>query len=117
MVRIVQSRTRLDQLLADEDLVLLLLSGATGTDAAACHDLWEGGERKEWRVAVLITDLSVLTAAERTQWFGSDERYAVRDGVSGRVARKGSTADLLRQDGAPSIQKLMAAFRAGEEEE
>lgn len=119
MVR-VQSRSKLDELLGDESLVLLILAGGAGTKARACHALWVSGTRRAESVAVEIADLTILTQAERDAWFpdadeNGTECYAVRDGLDGRIADSGPVSKLLRGDGEPSIQKLMEAFRAVDE--
>lgn len=108
----VNSRARLDALLADPRTVLLLLFGDTPL-AKAIHDVAEAEVETAIRVPVWIRDVALLTASELDAWQAADDRYAVVRDWPRRVARKKSNSDLQREDGAPSILYIRQAFAAG----
>lgn len=114
-----QGRTRLDTALRNPKLTVLLLSGSKESNAGATHKTIASREWEPWRRYFLVTDLSLLTNAEKTRWFGGNrtDRYAV---VGGRnqpkaVGKKGPIGDLLRTNGSPSNLKVRLTFARGDQ--
>ncbi len=132
MVIVRQNRTNLNRALGlpyrDEDStpdpvskanIVLLLAGSGSSVAKKIHDRAEQQVTLEWRKTFLITDLSILTPAERSRWVESGETYCVVKVESGEVVIRGSTDDLQlksngRPSGKPSGRKIKSAFRKGE---
>ena len=117
-MRLTTNRTKFDTQLGDGDLTLLLLVGATDSQAGSVHDFFENRNWEPWRICWLISDTSVLTAAELDSWFDneSDDRYAVVGGAPLKaVAIKGSIDKLLRADGQPSVLKIRSGFAKGDQ--
>jgi hypothetical protein len=114
-----ENRTELDHALSDEQNVLLLLYGTTGSKAGRVHDFVENEDFAPWRKCFLLTDLNILTESEMAEWFEEDisDRYAVVGGAAEpkTTAKKGPVDDLLRTDGQPDIIKIDTAFAEGEQ--
>ncbi len=108
----VNSRARLDALLADPRTVLLLLFGDTPL-AKAIHDVAEAEVATDIRVPAWIRDVSLLTAAEVAAWRATEGRYAVVRGLPRRVAKTAAFSDLQREDDEPSVLYITQAFTAG----
>lgn len=111
---VVGSRARLDQLLGNEDLTLLLLFGEDAT-AAAVHRKAVDEVENEWRKAVLIKDLTLPTAAETAAWSVADGNYAVLGTDRATPAVAEVATELLRQDGEPSVLLIRRAFAKGDQ--
>jgi len=99
----------MDKALADPKRPVLLLKGAKDSPAHAVHD----AVRKRKSPCFLVTDLKLVSATEKTLWFGwtGDDRYALIAGEERQVVKQGKLADLLRKDGKPSataIEELLA---------
>lgn len=112
------NRTQFDQQLADEKLTVLLLAGATDSIAGRVHEFFENQVWDPWRRCWFVRDTSVLTAEELASWFDglSDDRYAVVGGAPPKaVAIKGTTDELLRADGQPSVLKIRSGFAKGDQ--
>ena len=118
MTRLVTSRAALERALEDPALTVLLIAGSDGTPLAV-HDLADGTETpaRPWRVAFLVTDLALLTAAEKRDWELADGRYAVLGGDPPKaLADSGDAADLTRTSGEPSILRVRQAFANGDQQ-
>lgn len=110
------TRPRLDSLLQDPEVTLLLLFGGS-SHGRALHDLAQHDAEQQgspWRVPVLLRDFSLLGPAEITRWHAQDSCFTVLGGNPPQVAQRGPQADLLRRDGTPSLQALRRAFAAGD---
>ena len=113
MVVLTGSRAPLQALLDDDELSILVLSGAAaGSDARRVHDeVEELFERQQtWRRTVLVTDLALLTADERRDWLDQPDRHAFVARRSRRTTGKGTVGDLLKQNGEPSRRDLRRGF-------
>jgi len=125
MTIVKQSRTQLDKALGlptgvNETVdplsranIVLLISGAEDSPSRDIHDKAVDKISEPWRKTFLITDLSILTPAERTKWVGSDGRYAVYRVNGPKAGPRGNIADLQLNSGGPSIMKIKSAFRRG----
>lgn len=103
---IVASRTAMDKALADPKRAVVLLKGAKDSSAHAVHD----AVRAQKTPCFLVTDLKLISVAEKTLWFGwtGEERYAVVAGEDRQVKKQGKLADLLRKDGKPAAAAIDA---------
>lgn len=104
---------------------LLVLSGSENTSAQAIHDLADSRIKELWRKTFWIANLAVLKTeeleGEDAKLFARGGRYAVigrcknSDGKLERaIVQRGYHADLLDSGGAPDLNKIKAAFRAGD---
>jgi hypothetical protein len=114
---LISTRTRLDELLTDEELTLMLLVGDSGSLAQTIDDFISAKvtATQEWRRGVLLRDLDLLTTAERKDWKPGADLYVVLGGMPREVAESDALDELLRGDGAPSIMYIRGAFGAGDE--
>lgn len=110
------TRKKLDQLLDDLDLTLLILVG-TADPAGPIHKCAEDNVTEEWRTTVLLEDTALLKKSEIAAWGLADQRF-VSLGVNPEQERvnadAGTTAQMLRADGEPSILRIRQAFARGD---
>lgn len=113
-----ENRTGLDQALGNPKLTVLLLSGVRESKAGKVYDFVSNENWDTWRRCFLITDLTVLTGAEQTEWFdgAKTDRYAVVGGKEHpkSVAQMGLIEDLLKSDGKPGRRKIGSTFARGD---
>ena len=116
---IMKNRVRLNQALENARLTVLLLSGMRESKAGKVHDFVSARDLEQWRRCFLITDLTVISEAEKTRWFdgAKTDHYAVVGSTEHpkAVAQEGSIEDLLRSDGRPGIRKIRSAFAIGDQ--
>lgn len=110
------NRKKLDDALQDRALTLLLLMGPLGGVEEAIHNRTEEAVTEEWRRTFLISERTLLTVTENTNWFSNAVgRYAVIGGSSRTVADLGLCADLLNADESPSVLRIRRAFSKGDQ--
>ena len=114
-----KNRVRLNQALENARLTVLLLSGMRESKAGKVHDFVSAHDLEQWRRCFLITDLTVISEAEKTRWFdgANTDYYAVVGSTEHPkvVAQKGFIGDLLGSDGQPDILKIRSAFAIGDQ--
>ena len=121
MAVITSNVTALDVALKQQTLTVLILTGGQGSVAQQIHDLAEAELTQPWRRIFILRDrtvlsaLTALTAAQRQALkLNDDERYATWNCTSMAAGPTGSTADLLRSDGQPSILRIRHVFAQGD---
>ena len=103
----------LDKALEATEKTLLLLAGAKGSDADAVYEEALTLLEPLLHKALLICDPSILSDQECAAWFADkNDGYAVLAGAKREVAAQGPVDDLLKQDGTPSVRKILKALNA-----
>jgi hypothetical protein len=104
-MKISDDRSELDELLADETSVLLILYGSK---AQAIYDLATKGAQP-WRKVVLMGNLSKLTPEETSKWGLTTDSYVVLK-KDKTVSSRGALSQFCDQTGTPAILKINGAF-------
>jgi hypothetical protein len=111
-------RSPLDASLIDATATIFILLGAPDSRAGAVHTAMLSKNWQPYQKFYLISDTTILTAAELKQWLNGQtpDCYVVLGGsVPKTVAQNGPVSNLLKPDNTPDILKIEDAMLSGDE--